>query len=536
MKEVLDNIVKNDNNGLDISLLEKLLSEDYYYEFLKKGIMFSHRSFGMPSNPSEDLIKIKKQGNAVEVLNLIKKAYEKGQLKLDDKEKENYEFLMDNVSIDKFIEKYKDQTFSLNVKDKKIDIPCNYFIEFLTSSDKEYESFFEPENTNYREINKMDFIYSFIKFINRDFVYKKFIFPDKYMDRLNEISEYKKLDVEYLYYSNSKPTVYDNLDSITITEELKKEILDGIPDNFDSVRKAVYIYIKLCKILSYADEFFALGQRLNGPAKYRNLDNVSSITPNDNEVVCYQFCAIYAKFLKTLGFDYEIDGDPLGMILGTHQYLKTLLDKYFISIDSVTSILHGDMIRAKLNEPLVGIKCLNKNEKSQEEFRLIMVEVYSLIVKQEQNKLQDYATLTFDELLKEYNDVSEQKEEDISFQSKIKILIRKAEDAKFKPVDTMSYMKILTDVLFNTDEKKDNANVSIICDKKNVPEDKEASLSAVFTIKENDMILYFLYNNNSGLFLISRDELQEMFKKQELCYIDRKNGKIQGISDSGAII
>ncbi len=523
----MNNEHKSTSNGLDITLMKKLLDDNFYFDFLKEGVLNSYRAFLISSNLHDELLNVTKISNyLIDVLNVIKDSVEDGSLKLNDKENANYHYLLDNVSINLFIEKYKDKFFNSNLNGMMVKVPCNYFIDFLTLTNDSYDDFFDDKIKKHKEFEKEDFLYLFINFIKRE-IHKKYIFEDKYKRRIDEIVNYERLDVEYLYYSNPNAVRYENLDQLKLTDELKNEVLKDMPEKLDSVKKAIYIYIKLCKILTYDPEFYALGQGLNGVEKHRGIRNIESITPVNNEAICYEFCAIYAKLIKELGFDYEIEGDSLGMLLGLHQYLNVLLGKYFVSVDSVTSVLYGDMTRAKLNQPLEGIKCLNKNNKSRKEFNLMVTEVYSIIVNQENKKQRDHSAFTFADLnLKGY-----------SFEDKIRLLLKKANEFNLKTIDFMGYVKQLMGVLFGQEERENKVKFSIVSDKKRSKEGKDATVTGIFTIIENQKKCYFLYNDDEKLLIpLSESDLNEMFNEGKLRYIDKQNTIIPGIASEGRIV
>ena len=521
---------KTDEDILDTKLMEKLLSNGDYYDFLKKGILSSYRAFSIKEDEEDELLKVKEAGNPIDVLNKIKQAIETGTLKLNDEQKNNYCFLLDNASINRFIEDYKDKTFTMNIKESSVTIPCKYFIDFLSLLNKDYDDFFSGEIKGLKEYEKKDFLYLFMNFIRKELLFRRYVFQGEYESRIKEITNCERLDVEYLYYDNPNAVRYKNLDDIKITDELRKEVTSEIPNHLDKLEKAIYIYIKLCKTLSYDPEFYALGQGILAVDKHRNINNIEFVTPDNNEVVCYEFCAIYAKLIKELGFDYEIDGDPLAMLLGNHQSLKTLLGKYFVSVDSVTSVLYGDMTRAKLNQPLEGIKCLNKSQKSKKEFELKLIKVYSLIVNNEKNKIKDYTKLTFDDLFKQ-NGLDPNKS---IFEDKIMILIKEANKPALKTVDLMGYIRKLVKALFESSEKDNNVKFSVINDKERVKEGQKATVSGVFTIIDGEKTSYLLYNDNEKLLIpITKIDLNNMFTEGKLNYIDKQSTMIPGIDVEG---
>lgn len=515
----------NEGNTLSVMLMKKLLSDDY--AFLKEGILNNYRSFKITSNLPQELLQVKDFGNPVDVLNAIKSAVEKGTLTLNSEEMANYDYLLDNVSINRFISDYKDKLY--------LKVPCNYFIDFLTLDDGLYDVFFTDEIINYKEFKKEDFLYLFMSFIKRELLYKKYVFQDRYKKRLDEIVNCERLDVEYLYYSNPSTVKYDDLNQVKINDELKKEVLKDMPKDLNPIKKAIYIYVKLCKILTYDPEFYALGQGLNGAEKHRGIKNIEFISPSNNEVVCYEFCAIYAKLIKELGFDYEIDGDPLGMLLGLHQHLNVLLGKYFVSVDSVTSILYGDMTRSKLNQPLEGIECLNKNHKSKREFNLMVTEVYSMIVNGESKRKKQsyYEAFRIDDLI----DEKAGKLDFYSLEDKIKLLLEKANGYDLKTIDFMGYVKQLLSVLFDSKKVENSVSFSIVSDKKRNKEGKDATITGVFTITEGNQFYHLLYNDSEKtLIALSNSDINAMFDDGELSYIDKQSTIIPGVASEGRIV
>ena len=68
-----------------------------------------------------------------------------------------------------------------------------------------------------------------------------------------------------------------------------------------------------------------------------------------------------------------------------HANLEFRSDKFLVSADSVTSILQGDIMQAKLNQPLVGLKCVNRNQQTQQEFKQSLTKMYQLNAQQEKS-------------------------------------------------------------------------------------------------------------------------------------------------------
>lgn len=57
-------------------------------------------------------------------------------------------------------------------------------------------------------------------------------------------------------------------ESISTDDEFAKRIISSIPENLSQVEKALFIYIRLCKILSYDDEFLLYITKALSKKKY----------------------------------------------------------------------------------------------------------------------------------------------------------------------------------------------------------------------------------------------------------------------------
>ena len=96
-------------------------------------------------------------------------------------------------------------------------------------------------------------------------------------------------------------------------------------------------------------------------------------TNKNNKLVCYEFNMIYSIFLNKLGINFiSLDrcGSPIKDedYANVHASIKSKVGDYLVFADSVTSILGGDLINAKLDEPLLGITCKNNDLKMKKQF------------------------------------------------------------------------------------------------------------------------------------------------------------------------
>ena len=312
-----------------------------------------------------------------------------------------------------------------------------------------------------------------------------------------------------------------------------------MPDNLSTLEKAIYIYIKMCKVLTYDDEYYAVNQRGPATIKHKSIEHLSSITPSNNKVVCFEFNLMYTVFLSELGVNFE--SNYKGLIDESygdgHANVGFRIGKYIISADSVRSILHGDMMQSKYNQPLQGLRICNSNEETQKEFREAMSKIYRLIAMQEksiaENQRIEYVP-DLEELIEEYKGVTDSIKE-ISLSEKISILLYKISTNKTIGIDALSYLLQLRKVIFNNLERSQNIAISVVRDNINVTEDRIAVASAIIAIsvegfhKNEDDIVYYYYNPNYGLVKMAKDEIEDRFRKGEFEYIEKDNPLIPAI-------
>ena len=326
-----------------------------------------------------------------------------------------------------------------------------------------------------------------------------------------------------------------------------------MPENITNLEKAIYIYIKMCKLLTYDEEYYAVNQRGEVAEKHKSIDYISSITLDNNKVVCFEFNLMYSNLLNKLGINFASSygknafgmENPFGedSYGEGHSNLEFRVNKFLISVDAVTSILQGDIFQAKLNQPLVGLNCINKNKKTQYEFKEMVTKIYQLIVEQEK-KLDETQQVehvqTLDELLKEYSKLTTNIHE-ISLNERLSILIDKVNSTKMVGIDSMAYILQLRKILFTNDQINNNIKVTIIRNNESFEDEKVATVSAIFTLnaynidESEEQNIYYYYNPNCELISITKEELQVKFNDGIFEFVGNDCPKIPGIIENGGI-
>ena len=408
-------------------------------------------------------------------------------------------------------------------------------------------------NDSIKEINgykKEVIIYAAFKFFKENKVFEEYIMPINIAQRYKEIGTLQKIDLQSI---NKYLTTTDKkYQDVEINEDLEKAILEGMPEEATKLEKAIFIYIKMCKLLTYDEEYFAVNQKGAATEKHKKVEYVSTITLQNNKVVCFEFNMMYAKLLSKLGIHFasSYGKNAFGMEnpFGEDDYgkghanLEFRAGKFLVSADSVTSILQGDIMQAKLNQKLVGIKCNNKNKNTQQEFQEALTKMYRLIEQQEKGReeVQVEKIETLDELLAEYSQETENIR-DVSINERLSILINKVNSTGMVGIDSLSYVLQLRKILFTEEQRKNNIGVTIVRNNEPMEDGKIAKASAIFTLNPNsfedtpEQTVYFYYNPNQELVLITKEELQARFDEGTFSYIEEKDPRIPGLTESGGI-
>ena len=455
--------------------------------------------------------------------------------------KNRYEELMDYVSFEKFKEKTQNDNYEITIDGVDYKTPVSLFYQYLDINNVSLEVLVQNDKNNHLP----RFLYTLNKFFEDNKIEEEYIISDEIKSRLEEIRSSKIVDIQFFneYNETNDPL----LAKINVNAELKDFILNGMDSNFTDLEKAIYIFIKMCKALTYDNEFFAVNQEGPLAEKHKTVDYIASISLLNNEVVCSEFNAIYAHMLHEFGINYknfvstvngngdhdedEFDEDFNRYGEG-HLFLKFRCGKYLVKADSVTSILQGDLMQAKLNQPLRGLVCENVNKQSQKEFKTIVDKVYNYIAQRESKitKNEPQQVETFEDIVSQFVDMSD-KVKPIDINDKIDILIKKVNSTRMVGIDAYSYLLQLRKILFSKEEQKDNIKISII---RNFYGDAAEALAIISTRTPDEtgkmVIKRYMFRPGMALIPVAIENLQENFDNGTMAYIkDDDAPKIPGI-------
>lgn len=538
--------------GNDLSISKKLvidiLKNEKIIDFLKEnydnenGIIKIHNTYyshGIDDTPTSEVFYF----SAEDICKLISQLNIRN-IKLYIKCKKILNFL----SYKGLKERVKGKAFDIDIMGRIYSLPISSILTFLELDDNKFKELIESKKEIYGMPIKY-FLYVVNKYCQTRLC-DKYILNDKILQRIeqiknndqigeviNEIAVYqdnKRKEEEYLILLDEcKEGTNPILEKFTVSKELEDAVLGDMPKNYSPLEKAIYIYIKMCKLLTYDEEYYASEQKdVKQTKKHRSFDYISTIKPKtNNKIVCYEFNAIYSYFLNMLGIDYVIcslygnkfSEKDFESYLCNHSFLRFRVDDYVIMADSVQSLLDSDLTSAKLNQALTGIVCLHYKEEVRNKFNEILLKVYNDIAKKEPKTTTNEVgkiSESADDILSQFTDAADRfskitdKLESISIETKIDILVKKINSASLDMMDSLQYIMKLKHILF-TEEELENIGINII---KNV-ENEEISCIVIISILKDDEYKRYKYIPGKKLETITDSDLLMGFEIGKFGYI-----------------
>lgn len=520
--------ISNDTNKIvaeqfqyPVELLEYTLNDEQTFKTLFNIFQNAHK-FKIASDSSMDAETYEYE--KIPFLEAIEVARDKGLIKLNRITYSRYKTLLELISYGILKKQLQNKTIQAKVDGITYNIPANKIIELLELDTKTLDDYINTPNRK-GSISKEAFLYIVRRFIIREELMDNFIFPENIEKRITDIVNYEILDFE------SQNTYLSDGNSLTSKTNLNPELIEAItkdiPANYSTLEKAIFIYIKMCKILSYNDEFFAAKQRGLAAEKHRMIDYIETISPQFPEVVCYEFNAIYAKMLHSLGINFQRECFSWKNKYGDgHENLSFRVGKYIIEADSSRKILTGDLFNAKVGNSIKGLKCRNQNFDTYMDFDEILRKVYKDIKKEDKS--------TFSEALKEYEELTNAKQAHIPFNTRFDLFLEKIRTSSFNGLNIMSYILRLVNVLFTEEEREHYIDFEIIRDNNPKDEDKIVATCGIITMNEKGILKdeehnkYYIYINGELKRILKRTLIRNIITGT-LGFIDSEEQYIPGI-------
>ena len=427
-----------------------------------------------------------------------------------------------NSEIDK-----ENDIYVISIDGKIYNIPISIMLDFMNKSDEDFKNICLNSQI-IAGIPKEHFAFACTNYLseknNHDSRFDHPIIRRHYNILLN----YELIDFESI---NKDLDIIDKVyDKVELKKEVKDLITSRIPQDYNTLEKAIYIYIKMCELFTYDREYFSQNQSYQ-----KDLDYISTISSSNLEIVCFEFVVIYAQLLSEIGVNfrsyygnkqkiYELRSimDSGELSYGQkHAFTEFRVGKFLVDADAMESILEGDLVNVKIHKPLNGIQCLNSNQETQREFDEIVKKVY------ENFKLENKTHYTLNNSYLNHL-------EDLNINERLTIFLKQINLINLTGLDAYGTILELKRILFTKDEQKNNFIMSII--KNNEPDDKQTDIVAIISINPDNFDYYpertqyyILYPNMKSI-ETNIHYLENAFNNRVFEYINDKTPTIPNIT------
>ena len=526
------------NNKISAELLRRCLSVDSYYLMASRHMHEDNPNGGILQalrlyyNSEDDIrndrvdigggASIPSKSDLVRGLNQLE---ENGALgELHDTEKQRLAEFREITSPQSFVEKIRDTIYETQIDGKKCILPVDNIVRFLSLSPENLKDICitDPDG-KIGQLSKTEFAYAASEYLKKNKITENYVFSDNIERRINSLTSGQYIDFSAVNkLLETEDTLYEKVE---LNPELHDVILEQMPDGLSGLEKAAYIYAKMCTILTYDNKFMAANQEGEAAEKHKSLDYVGQISPDNNEVVCFEFNMIYAKMLDEQGLHFKSEYKNLiGEDYGDgHANLEFRDGKFIVRVDSVASILGGDIARAKLGLPLTGFECESPNPRTQKEFQDKVSAMYELVQSQERDN----------DPWNEYDSLTENLHP-VEFDEKKTILLDRLKSTNLRGIDAMSYALQLRKTLFSEQERKDNVSIVVLRNNAVNGDGPKLEAGAVIAMSGSNLdnrdgnTSYYYLSSERELTSLTLEDIKSKLDDGTFEYIERKDPKIPG--------
>lgn len=526
------------NNKISAELLRRCLSVDSYYLIASRHMHEDNPNGGILQavrlyyNSEDDIrndrvdfgggASIPSKSDLVRGLNQLE---ENGALgELHDTEKQRLAEFREITSPQSFVEKIRDTIYETQIDGKKCILPVDNIVRFLSLSPEDLKDICitDPDG-KIGQLSKTEFAYAASEYLKKNKITENYVFSDNIERRINSLTSGQYIDFSAVNkLLETEDTLYEKVE---LNPELYDVILEQMPDGLSGLEKAAYIYAKMCTILTYDNKFMAANQEGEAAEKHKSLDYVGQISPDNNEVVCFEFNMIYAKMLDEQGLHFKSEYKNLiGEDYGDgHANLEFRDGKFIVRADSVASILGGDIARAKLGLPLTGFECESPNPRTQKEFQDKVSAMYELVQSQERDN----------DPWNEYDSLTENLHP-VEFDEKKTILLDRLKSTNLRGIDAMSYALQLRKTLFSEQERKDNVSIVVLRNNAVNGDGPKLEAGAVIAMSGSNLdnrdgnTSYYYLSSERELTSLTLEDIKSKLDDGTFEYIERKDPKIPG--------
>ena len=502
-KMLVDGYITKTAQPYSLEGIRALLSNEEYFAALLE-YMQDHKKAKVNIAKIRDLsLAINKNSFVMLVEQLLK------EHKLDDIKniKSKLKKLQASLSLETIAD--GNESYTTSVRGKEITIPTKTIIDFLQ---------FDARMLNFENIKSLygydpkEFVYAVKKFTEEYKLHTNCLMDDGAFTLISMLKQDQLVDTISL---DAITETKDPTTPVGLHPELVKYIFENMRNDYTDLEKAMFVYLKLAKVFTYDDEFYAEQQSDEANAKHSNIARLSTITPN-NSVVCYEVNQIFAQILKLLNINYSVDY-VLGRYGHGHSNLTFKADDFIVKADAVATILGSDMLNVKVHNDISGLTCQNKNAVMKSKFSSTLSKVYDDLKKAEPSVyLEDDSFERWKDLLT----IFIEDPVDVTIKDKIEIFTRIATKNSLPQTEKIAYLTKIYNRLFCKDK---TTYMTIISQKKDKAKFRKPTL--IITYNEEDEITKQIDKNKYILLdgenwtPLPLDKLNQRFASGELGYI-----------------
>lgn len=513
--------------------LNKLLSCDDYYKFacsfFKNEVNYLSVAAVENGNANASVSYGK-----VTIIEGIQQCIKSNKMTLTPELAKRYNYLKSFITWEEFSRSHENEIFKVEIDGKNYQISVMAIMRFLQIPSAKLEDVYNGKINELGAMSREHFLYAILKYFESQNLVNNYFLPETILQNYSKIKDPNIVDLQSInQFVETEDKLYKK---VVLNEELENAIIGDMPSDLNTLEKAIYIYIKMCKTLTYDEEYAASKEKEEVLNKHRNIGTISNITPSNNRVVCFEFNIIYSAFLHKLGVNFKSNyfNEKREAYGKAHVELHFRCGKFLIVADSVNSILSGDLTLAKINKTLKGLRCININEETRCEFEDAVFRMQKLIMRQEKQLSEVEFSNHFIELLQEYS-VNTSNIKNISLEKRFSILLEKVKKSNLVGVDSLSYILLLKKALFSAKEVQDNFSFTVVRNNDTQDSNRLGEMIAIFIVNsngycgENGSVYYRFNPMNNSLENISLEYLQDMFDNKVFEYLNLGSPLIPGV-------
>ncbi len=499
------------------ALMEQIV---FNKDYLKKlAVIYKEGTNSMISFACENGkdIVILKEYSLASLARLINYYIKNNLIEIDEEKGKYINRILHAVNPKPLIRDIKNKTFNIVIDGKGYEVSVKDIFKLFLEDYKLLNNLYDVDTYNSFNINPRKFIYAAMMYAKKTKLFNRFMF-----DEGSELF-YKRLInndfIDFYAYNTIIKTEDPFTQGINLNEELVDYVLKDMPREYDALKKSIYVYIKLCKLFDYAPGYYASYNGGRAFEYHENILHLEEITPTNREVVCYEFSAVFARFLARFGIDYVYRCYNMDYYGADHTFINYRVGDMIVSANGIDGYLYNDMYYAKIGGCLEGLSCMNINIDTNEKFDDTYNDVYLEIVRQD--KHQKSYQHPFNQTLLMYRSQMESGKVFIPIEEKIDILKTQMSGIELPKMSTIAYLKQLASILFKEQESNRTFNFSIVYEKVDSdmtdkmplvvlqfkePKDRERG---IYTIR------YLTYNSMGEFVEVDKKEINKRFKNGE---------------------